>query len=55
LPEYQTVAGFILYRLQTLPRPGMSVSAFGYEWTVVDLDGPRIAQVKARRQESRSA
>jgi hypothetical protein len=33
----------------------MSVSAFGYEWTVVDLDGPRIAQVKARRQESRSA
>jgi Bacterial protein of unknown function (DUF899) len=37
------------------PQPGMSVSAFGYEWTVVDLDGPRIAQVKARRQESRSA
>jgi putative hemolysin len=54
-PEYQTVAGFMLQRLQTLPRPGMSVSAFGYEWTVVDLEGPRIAKVKARRLESRPA
>ena len=53
-PEYQTIAGFILDRLQALPRAGVSVSAFGYEWTVVDLDGPRIAKVKAR-PEARAA
>lgn len=49
-PHYQTIAGFVLHRLGAVPQPGASVSAFGYTWTVVDVDGPRIVKVKAERQ-----
>jgi putative hemolysin len=48
-PEYQTIAGFLLQTLNTVPLPGASVSAHGVVWTVVDMDGPRIATVKAGR------
>ena len=37
------------------PGPACRCRRCGYEWTVVDLEGPRIAKVKARRQESRPA
>jgi CBS domain containing-hemolysin-like protein len=46
-PEYQTVAGFLLHTLHTVPQPGAAVTAHGFVWTVVDMDGPRIAKVKA--------
>jgi putative hemolysin len=48
-PEYQTVAGFILYRLAALPAPGTSVELSGWTLTVVEMDGPRIAKVKAQK------
>jgi putative hemolysin len=47
--EYQTIAGFLLHLLHTVPLPGMSGVAHGYVWTVVDMDGPRIAKVKMDR------
>ena len=47
--DYQTVAGFLLVRLQAVPTPGMSVDLPGWRLTVVDMDGPRIAKIKAQR------
>jgi putative hemolysin len=49
-PDYSTVAGFLLDRLQGIPRPGASVAASGHRWTVVDVDGPRITKVKVQRE-----
>jgi putative hemolysin len=48
--EYQTIAGFLLHALNTVPQPGASVSAHGFIWTVVDMEGARIAKVKADRK-----
>jgi putative hemolysin len=45
--DYQTVAGFLLSTLHSVPQPGAAVTAHGYVWTVVDMDGARIAKVKA--------
>ena len=45
--DYQTIAGFILHRLGMVPRPGVTLRAAGYQWTVVDMEGPRIMKVKA--------
>lgn len=47
--EYQTVAGFILHRLAAIPGPGTSVDLSGWRLTVVEMEGPRIAKVKAQR------
>jgi CBS domain containing-hemolysin-like protein len=33
-----------------VPQPGISVAAHGFVWTVVDMEGPRIAKVKAERK-----
>jgi putative hemolysin len=49
-PDYTTVAGFVMHRLQTVPTPGVAVSFGGHSWTVVDMDGPRITKVKVQRQ-----
>ena len=46
--EYQTLAGFLLHALHTVPQPGAAVTAHGFVWTVVDMDGARIAKVKAQ-------
>jgi putative hemolysin len=45
--EYQTIAGFLLHTLDTVPRPGAAVTAHGFVWTVVETDGPRIVRVRA--------
>jgi CBS domain containing-hemolysin-like protein len=45
--EYQTLAGVLLHTLHTVPQPGASVTAHGFVWTVVDMDGARIAKIKA--------
>jgi putative hemolysin len=47
--QYQTLAGFLLHALHVVPAPGASVTAHGYVWTVVDMEGARIAKVKAAR------
>jgi putative hemolysin len=48
-PDYTTLAGFVLHALQTVPRPGASVVAGGYRWTVVEMAGPRIRKVRVER------
>jgi putative hemolysin len=47
LPEgpYETVAGFIINELGRLPAVGESVAALGHRFTVIELDGRRIARV----------
>ena len=48
LPESRddaTIAGFILATLGSVPTPGMSLTAAGYRWTVVEMDGPRIRRI----------
>ena len=49
-PQYNTVAGFIIHALGTIPRPGASLVAGGYRWTVVDVEGPRVTRVKIERE-----
>lgn len=46
--RYQTLAGFLLDRLATVPRPGAALRAAGYLWTVLEMDGPRIVKVKGQ-------
>jgi putative hemolysin len=48
---YTTLAGFLLYKLESVPTPGASLTYGGYVWTVVDMSGPRIAKVKVARLE----
>jgi CBS domain containing-hemolysin-like protein len=48
-PDYITLAGFALFTLGSVPRPGVSFAAGGYAWTVVDTSGPRIVTVKVAR------
>lgn len=47
--EYNTLAGFMLSKLQKIPRGGEFVLHKGYKYTVVDVDGRRIIKVKAER------
>ncbi len=52
LPEnrgYETVAGFVLAHFQHLPATGEHVTANGWRFEVVDLDGRRIDKILAMR------
>ena len=52
LPEqraYETVAGFVLSRLQHLPTTGEHIEASGWRFEVLDIDGRRIDKVLASR------
>jgi putative hemolysin len=48
LPEgpYETVAGFVIHQLGRLPEVHESVEALGHRFTVTELDGRRISQVR---------
>lgn len=46
---YRTIAGFILARLERIPRGGESVVHDGYRLTIVEMDGRRIAKVKVEQ------
>lgn len=48
-PAYATVGGFILSQLGFIPRGGENFEYGGYRFTVVDMDGRRIARVKIQR------
>ncbi len=54
LPEgpYETVAGYLLYRLDHLPQVGESVVLDGNSLTVTELDGRRIARLRLTRPQS---
>lgn len=48
--EYETVAGFILEQLGRLPTPTEQLNWDGLVFTVVEMQGPRIARVQIERQ-----
>ncbi|MGH7277795.1 MAG: hemolysin family protein [Candidatus Rokuibacteriota bacterium] len=48
--NYTTVGGFIIDKLQTIPRPGDGFSAGGYRWTVVAMEGPRIVKARVEQE-----
>jgi putative hemolysin len=52
-PDYQTIAGFLLQRLGVVPRPGTTVEANGYRWTIVEMEGPRIMKLRAEPERAR--
>jgi putative hemolysin len=47
--DFHTIAGFILSRLQHLPKAGEAVAWRGYRFEVVDMDGRRIDKVLVSR------
>jgi len=52
---FETLAGFLLYRLGSIPRAGESVEFDGRRYTVVQMDRNRIAQVRIERFPERPA
>jgi magnesium and cobalt exporter, CNNM family len=47
-PAYATVGGFVMDQLGFIPRGGESFEFGGYRFTVVEMDGRRVARVKIR-------
>jgi putative hemolysin len=45
-PAYATVGGFVMDQLGFIPRGGESFEYEGYRFTVVEMDGRRVARVK---------
>lgn len=45
-PAYATVGGFVMDQLGFIPRGGESFDFDGYRFTVVEMDGRRVARVK---------
>jgi putative hemolysin len=45
-PDYHTLAGFVLAKLQRIPRGGEWVEHNGYKLTIVDMEGRRIVKIK---------
>lgn len=52
--EYETLSGFITYRIQGLPRGGEVFYQGEYKFTVVDVGDRRVAKVKVERVADRS-
>ena len=48
-PAYATVGGFVLDQLGFIPRGGESFEYGNYRFTVVEMDGKRVARVKVER------
>jgi len=46
---FETLAGFLLYRLGEIPQPGQSVEHEGRRYTVVAMERNRIARVKIEK------
>jgi putative hemolysin len=48
-PAYATVGGFVLDQLGFIPKGGESFEYGTWRFTVVELDGKRVARVKIQR------
>jgi len=48
-PAYATVGGFVLDQLGFIPKGGESFEYEGHRFTVVEMDGKRVARVKVER------
>ena len=49
---FETLAGFIMARLQRIPSLGESFEYEGHRYTVVEMEGHRIAKVKIDKIEN---
>jgi putative hemolysin len=47
--EFSTIAGFMLFELQKIPRTGEKFNKYGYQFEVIDMDGNRIDKVLITR------
>jgi len=52
---FETLAGFMMARLQRIPRGGESFEYQGHRFTVLQMDGHRVATVKVEPVESKQA
>lgn len=52
---FETLAGFVLAKLQKIPHAGQSFDYEGHRFTVDEMDGHRIARVKIEKLEATSA
>jgi CBS domain containing-hemolysin-like protein len=43
---YRTLAGFLLARLERIPRGGETMIHEGYRFTIMKMEGRRIAQIQ---------
>jgi putative hemolysin len=48
-PSYRTLAGFLLARLERIPKGRETVVHEGYRFTIVTMDGRRIAKVMVEK------
>ncbi|HET6371408.1 MAG TPA: hemolysin family protein, partial [Nitrospiria bacterium] len=48
--EYETLGGFVLSQLQNMPRGGEIIRYGDYKFTIVDMEGRRIAKLKVERK-----
>ena len=46
--EFDTLAGFILHRLESIPKTGDKLEWKGFSIEIVDMDGHRIDKVLVR-------
>ncbi len=44
--EYETVAGYLLYRLRRIPEEGEKYSAHGLTFTITEMKGPKIVRIR---------
>lgn len=51
-PAYRTLAGFLLARLERIPRGRETVIYEGYRFTIVAMDGRRIAKVRVEKMDT---
>jgi CBS domain containing-hemolysin-like protein len=54
-PAYATVGGFVLDQLGFIPRGGETFEYGNFRFTVVEMDGRRVARVKVQRARSAAA
>jgi CBS domain containing-hemolysin-like protein len=54
-PAYATVGGFVLDRLGFIPRGGEAFEFENFRFTVVEMDGKRVARVKIQQVRSPAA
>jgi putative hemolysin len=47
--EYETLAGFLLYLFRRIPEPGAEMTWEGLHFTILQMKGPKIEQVRITR------
>jgi len=48
-PDYETVAGFLLFLIRRIPRPGDVIAYKGLRFTVLEMSGHKIERVQVER------